>query len=112
MPPVERPPMSPQVQAQMGPPGGDGFGPGIANAQAGMDKSPVETAVSTVEKILTGIQDETFRPYAMKALASLKVGIAMVKQKQPTSGPMGAPPPAGGGPQGTPVPPIPGQMPG
>jgi hypothetical protein len=112
MPPIEQPPVSPQVQAQMGPPGGPGFGAGIQQAQAGMDKSPAEVATSTVEKILTGVQDETFRPYVMKAIATLKVGVAMVQQKQPKSGAMGAPPPPGGPPQPPPGPPVPGQMPG
>jgi hypothetical protein len=114
---IERPPVSPQAQAQMGPPGGPAFGQGIAEAQAGMDKSPAEIAVATCEKILMGVQDETFRPYAMKAVATLKVGMAMVQQKQPKSpGAMGGPPQPGGGPPGAPpgppVPPIPGQMPG
>ena len=112
---LERPPVSPQAQAQMGPPGGPNFGPGIAQAQQGADKSPVEVAVNTVEKILMGVQDEAFRPYVMKALASLKVGLAMSQQKQPQSGPgMGMPPTQGAGPQGNgmPMPPMPGQMPG
>jgi hypothetical protein len=112
---MERPPVSPQVQAQMGPPGGGPeFGNGIAQAQQGMDKNPVELGVSTVEKILMGLQDETFRPYADKALATLKVGLAMVKQKQPQSGAgMGQPPGPGAGPQQPPNgPPIPGPMAG
>lgn len=114
MPAIERPPVSPQVQAQMGPPGGPEFGPGIAQAQAGMDKSPAELATDTVEKILMGVRDETFRPYAMKAIATLKVGAAMVQQKQPQSTGMGAPPPGmmQGQARPTPTPPIPGQMPG
>lgn len=114
---IERPPVSPQVQAQMGPPGGGGpeFGKGIAEAQGAADKSPAEVATSTVEKILMGIQDETFKPYVQKAIATLKVGVAMVQQKQPKSSPMGMPPPAGGpgGPPAGPAgPPTPGQMPG
>lgn len=97
----------------MGPPGGPGFGPGIAQAQQGMDKSPVELAVSTVEKILMGVQDDTFRTYAQKAIATLKVGAAMSANKGPQSSPMGAPPTEGaGGPPKIPVPPVPGQMPG
>ena len=110
---IERPPVSPQVQAQMGPPGGGPeFGAGVAQAQAGMDKSPAEVATSTVEKILLGVQDEAFRPYAMKAIASLKVGVAMVQQKQPKSPGMGMPPGPGGGQPPVPGPPVPGQMPG
>jgi hypothetical protein len=118
MPPIEKPPVSPQVQAQMGAPGGPNFGPGIGQAQQQMDKSPVEVAVSTVEKILMGIQDEKFKPYAMKAMATLKVGAAMAQQQGPQSSPMGTPPggpqagPGGGGPQQAPLPPMPGQMPG
>lgn len=113
MAPIERPPVSPAVQAQMGPPGGPGFGDGMKDAQASAEKSPAEIATATVEKILMGVQDETFRPYVMKALASLKVGAAMVAQKQPKSPGMGAPPPpGGGGPAQVPGPPIPGQMPG
>lgn len=112
---IERPPISPQAQAQMGPPGGGGaeFGSGMAQLREGMDKTPAELAVATVEKILNGVTDETFRPYAAKAIASLKVGVAMTKQKQAQSGPgMGMPPAGGPGPQPTPGPPIPGPMPG
>lgn len=113
MPALERPPMSPQAQAQMGPPGGPNFGPGIGQAQSQQDKSPVEVAVGTVEKILMGVQDETFRPYVMKAIATLKVGLAMANQKGPQSAGMNQPPPQGGGAPGPmPLPPMPGQMPG
>jgi len=78
------------------------------------DKSPVEIAVSTVEKILTGIQDEKFRPYAMKAIATLKVGAAQAAQQGPQSSPMGAPAggPPGAPPPQAPMPPGPGQLPG
>ncbi len=102
---MERPPMAPDVQAQ----GAAGFGAGVGAAQSQMGKSPIETVVSTCEKMLTGIQDEAFRPYAMKAVASLKLGLAMSQQKQPQSG-MGAPP-MGGQPPQIPTPPVPGQMP-
>lgn len=113
MPAIEAPPASPTVQAQMGPPGGPGFGSGVAQAQAGMDKSPAEVAAATVEKILMGVQDEAFRPYAMKAIASLKVGVAMAKAKQPQSPGQGMTPPPGQGPgQPPPGPPVPGAMPG
>jgi hypothetical protein len=116
MPGIERPPVSPQVQAQMGPPGGGPeFGAGIAQAQAVADKSPAEVATATCEKILMGVQDEAFRPYAMKAIASLKVGVAMVQHKGPKSGSgAGMMPPPNGGPggPGVPGPPTPGQMPG
>ena len=110
---MERPPMSPDAQAQMGPPGGPKFGPGVAQAQQQMDKSPAEVAVGTVEKILMGVQDDTFRPYVEKAMATLKVGWAMVQQKGPQSKGM-AMPQAGGPPQGpqVPGPPVPGAMPG
>lgn len=77
-----------------------------------MDKSPAEVAAATVEKILMGVQDETFRPYAMKAIAALKVGVAMVQQKQPQSPGMDKPPMPGGGAPKVPGPPVPGQMPG
>ena len=99
----------------MGPPGGPSFGPGIGQAMAQNDKSQVDVAVSTVEKILTGIQDDTFQTYAKKAIATLKVGAAMSKQKGPQSAGMGQPPqePGAGGPsQQIPTPPMPGQMPG
>lgn len=111
---MERPPVSPALQAQMGPPGGSGFGEGVKDAQAGADKSPVEIAVATVEKMLMGVQSDTFKPYAMKAIATLKVGAAMDAQKQPKSPGMGAPPQPGGdgGAPKTSGPPIPGQMPG
>ena len=42
---LERPPVSPEAQAQMGPPGGPNFGPGIGQAQQQMEKSPAEIAV-------------------------------------------------------------------
>jgi len=111
---MERPPLSPQAQAQMGPPGGSpNFGPGIGQAQQQVEKSPAEVATATVEKILMGVQDETFRPYVMKALATLKVGLAMSQQKGPQSPGMGQPPAPGMNPSpSVPVPPIPGQMPG
>lgn len=113
MPVIDRPPVSPQAQAQMGPPGGPGFGAGVGQAQAQMDKSPAEVAVGTVEKLLLGVQDETFRPYAMQAIAKLKVGLAMVQQKQPQSAGMGQPPaPGQGAPPKVPGPPTPGPMAG
>jgi hypothetical protein len=99
------PPMAPDVQSQ----GASGFGSGVGQAQSQMGKSPVETAVMTVEKLLNGIQDETFRPYAAKAIASLKLGMAMMQQKQPVSGMQ--PPQMGGAPPQIPTPPVPGQMP-
>lgn len=115
MPPVERPPVSPQAQAQMGPPGGAALGPNFGQAMQQGEKSPVEIAVSTCEKILMGVQDESFRPAAMRAIAQLKVAAAQSAQKGPQSSPMASPP---GGPAGpgagapTPTPPTPGQMPG
>ena len=54
----------------------------IAQAQQGMDKSPAEIAAATAEKLLMGVQDDAFKPYAMKAIATLKIGVAMSKQKQ------------------------------
>lgn len=112
---LDKPPMSPQAQAQMGPPGGPNFGPGIAQAQQQSAGNPVEVAVSTVEKILSGIQDDTFQTYVQRAMAILKVGAAMAQQKGPQSG-MGQPPkpgePGPGPAPKIPVPPIPGQMPG
>jgi hypothetical protein len=105
---MDKPPMAPDVQAQGA--AGGGFGAGMGAAQQQMGKSPIETAVATVEKLLMGIQDEAFRPYAMKAMASLKLGAAMAQQKQPQSGAMDKPPMGGGAPQ-IPTPPVPGQMP-
>ena len=102
------PPMAPDVQAQMGP--GPQFGAGVGQAQAQMGKSPIETAIGTVEKLLMGIQDDGMRPFIQKAIATLKVGMAQSQQKQPQSAGMGAPPPGGGPPQ-IPTPPTPGQMP-
>ena len=97
----------------MGAPGGPAFGSGIGQAQQQADKSPVEVAVSTVEKILMGVPDDTFRTYVQRALAILKTGAAMAQQKGPQS--MGQPPAAGAGmppPQQPQLPPMPGQMPG
>ena len=118
MPPIDRPPVSPQAQAQMGPPGGAALGPNFGAAMQQGDKSPVEIAVSTCEKILMGVPDESFRPAAMRAIAQLKVAAAQSAQKGPQSSPMGQPtggpagPGAGGPPPPTPAPPTPGQMPG
>ena len=95
------------------------FGNGVAGQMDQQSKSPEEIAVSTVEKILSGVQNDTFQPYAKKAIATLKVGLGMAMQKQPQS--QMAPPPAGagqGGPGGNPgfanipTPPVAGQMPG
>lgn len=109
MPPMDKPPMSPEVQGQQP---GPNMGPGMQQAQDQAGKDPIEMAVGTVEKLLMGISDETFRPYAQKAIAQLKVGLGMVKQKQPQSAGMTPPPmQAGGGPPKVPTPPIPGQMP-
>lgn len=102
--------MAPDVQAQGAGGAGPAFGAGVGVAQQQMGKDPVETAVSTVEKLLTGIQDETMRPYIAKAMAALKLGLVMKQQKQPASA-MGTPPPMGGGPPQIPTPPVPGQMP-
>jgi len=112
MPPMDKPPVSPQAQAQMGPPGGLGFGQGIGQAQQQMEKSPAEIAVSTVEKILMGVQGNKFPEYARRAIAILKVGLSMDQQQGPESSPMGKAPSQGGGQPPTPVPPMPGQMPG
>jgi hypothetical protein len=109
MPPMTQPPMAPDVQAQMG--AGPQFGAGVGQAQQQMGKNPIELALGTVEKILMGIQDETFRPFAQKMIATGKVGLSQVQQKQPQSAGMGAPSPGGGPPQ-VPTPPTPGQMPG
>ena len=108
--------MSPQATAQMQPPGGPGFGPGIGQAQEQSQKSQIDIAVSTIEKIAMGVQDDTFQSYARRAIAILKTGAAMSQQQGPQSKPGMAPPPsmAGGG-QPAPqpqLPPMPGQMPG
>ena len=39
MPGIDKPPMSPQAQAQMGPPGGPGMGPGLGQAQEQIGKN-------------------------------------------------------------------------
>lgn len=113
MPPIDRPPVSPQAQAQMGPPGGPNFGPGIAQAQEQSGKGQIDVALSTVEKILMGVPGDTFRSYAVRAMAILKAGAAMEMQKGPQSQPAGMPPPnaAGPGPQIS-LPAMPAQMPG
>lgn len=108
MPPMTQPPMAPDVAAQMGP--GPQFGAMAGQAMQQMGKSPIETAVGTVEKILMGIQDEAMRPFIQKAIATLKVGMAQAAQKQPMSAGMGVPTQSGAPPQ-IPMPPTPGQMP-
>lgn len=84
----------------------------MAQAQA-QQGSPTETAMNTAIKILSAVNDETAKPYVEKALASLKIGIGMMKQKQPMSPGMNPPPQAGAGgaPPQVPTPPMPGQMP-
>ena len=119
MPPIDKPPMSPQAQAQMGPPGGPGgpgFGTAVGQAQDQVGKNQIDLAVTTVEKILMGVPDDTFRTYATRAIAILKTGAAMAQQKGPQSQPgVGQPPAAGAGappPTQPQLPPMPGQMPG
>ena len=68
----------------------------MQQAQDQAKNDPIEMAVKTCEKLLMGISDPTFRPYAMKAIASLKIGLGMVKQQQPQSSGM-TPPPQGAG---------------
>lgn len=106
---MDRPPQAPDVQASQGP----NLGPQLQQAQDQQKKDPIEMVVDTCTKLLGGVTDETFKPYAQKALASLKIGLGMVKQKQPQAGGMmGQPPGAGAGaPPQIPTPPIPGQMP-
>lgn len=116
MPALERPPVSPQAQAQMGPPGGPDFGSGIGQAQQQQGKSPSEIAVSTVEKILMGLQSDVMRTYVQKAIATLKIGLSMEQQGSPTSKGISPPPnpnaPPGGGQPPVSGPPTPGPMPG
>ena len=116
MPPIDRPPMSPQAQAQMGPPGGSGFGSAIGQAQEQVGKNQIDLVVSTIEKIAMGVNDDTFRTYATRAIAILKTGAAMAQQKGPQSQPGGMmqPPAAGAGapPPQPQLPPMPAQMPG
>lgn len=80
------------------------------------EQDPVDTAVSTVEKILLGVQNDTFQKYAKEAIAKLKVGAAMAKQQGPQSGMPGPPDghagAAGQQPPKPMLPPSPGQMPG
>jgi hypothetical protein len=99
----------------MGPPGGPGFGPGIGQAQEQSQKSQIDIAVSTMEKIGSSIQDDTWQSYFRRALAIMKTGAAMAQQQGPQSKPGMAPPPSMAGGQPTPqpqLPPMPGQMPG
>ena len=110
--------MSPQAQAQMGPPGGPGgpgFGAGVGQAQEQMGKNQTDLAVSTVEKILMGVPGDKFQEYAKRAIAILKTGAAMEQQQGPQSKPGGMTPPgpgAGAPPPQPQLPPMPGQMPG
>lgn len=120
MPPMDRPPVSPQAQAQMGPPGGQGgpgFGQAIGQAQEQVGKNQADIALSTVEKILMGVPGDTFRTYVQRAMAILKTGVVMEQQKGPQSQPGGMPGPpsaagAGAPPPQPQLPPMPGQMPG
>src|ERR1700739_1446182 len=99
MPVMDKPPVAPDVSNQMQ--GSPAFGKGMGDMQDQQSKSPVELAVSTVEKILMGVQDDAFQPYAKKAIATLKVGLGMAQQKQPQSA-MAPPPGPGGAPAGGP----------
>jgi hypothetical protein len=78
----------------------------------GADKSPAEVATGTVEKILMGVQDPTFMEYAKRAIAILKMGVAMAQKQGPESKGMQAPPGPGAGAPQMPSPPVPGPMPG
>lgn len=108
MPALERPPMSPQAQAQMGAPG---FGPGFQQATQQQGKNPMDIAVSTVEKILLGVQGEKFQEAVKQAIAILKTGAARQAQEGPQSGGAAPMPGQGPGPQVA-GPPVPGPMPG
>jgi hypothetical protein len=93
--------------------GGPGFGPAVGQAQDQMGKNQIDLAVSTIEKIAMGVNDDTFRTYAQRAVAILKTGAAMAQQKGPQSGGMQPPGPGAGAPPPQPqLPPMPGQMPG
>jgi len=109
--------MSPQAQAQMGPPGGPGFGPAVGQAQEQVGKNQIDLAGSTDERMLMGVPGDTFRTYVQRAMAILKVGAAREQQEGPQSRPAGVekPPAAGAGappPTQPQLPPMPGQMPG
>jgi hypothetical protein len=108
MPALDKPPQAPDVAASQP---GPNIGPGMQQAQA-QQGSPSETAINTAIKILSSVTDETAKPYVEKALASLKIGQGMMKQKQPmAAGMSGGPMQAGGGQPPVPTPPMPGQMP-
>jgi hypothetical protein len=112
MPPLDKPPMSPDVAQQQ--PGGAPPMPGMQQAADQSKSDPIEMAVKTCEKLLMGINDPTFKPYAVKAVAQLKIGLGMAKQGQAQSGGAMSPPPGGAGappPPQIPTPPMPGQMP-
>jgi hypothetical protein len=122
MPPIAGPPISPQAQAQMGPPGppgGPAFGPGIGAAMQDQGKNQIDIAINTVEKILKGINNETFQSHVTQALSILRQGALKSGAAGPMSGP-GAPPPGAGPPgegAGPPppqpqLPPSAGMMPG
>lgn len=110
---MDKPPMSPDVASQQ-PGGGQPPMPGMQQA-ADQQSNPIDMAVKTCEKLLMGISDPAFKPYAMKAIAQLKIGAGMAKQGQAQSGGAMSPPPGGPGagapPPQIPVPPMPGQMP-
>lgn len=116
MPPgmqMERPPMPPEVQAQMGGGGKPPFGGmGDMMAEKAGAGSPLKSAVDMTEKIWTNAVKEspTMGPYVARAMAILKAGMEETANAKPGGG-AGAPPPQGGGAPPPPAGPGPGNMP-
>lgn len=108
---MERPPMPPDVQAQMG--GGNGGAPPFAGvggmmAEKAAAGDPLKTAIDATEKLWTNASkgNPVMEPFVNRALAILRAGLEEVAKQK---GGGGAPPP---GPTPVPAAPGAGQMPG
>jgi hypothetical protein len=114
---MERPPVPPDVQAQVGPPGGGdappfaGVGGLMADKQAAGD--PLKKAIDLTEQLWNNASkgNPKLQPYVARALAILKAGMEDVAKGTPGPGGPGGPSENGGAAPPPPGPP-PGQMPG
>lgn len=105
---MEKPPMPPEVQAQMGggaPPFAGVGGMMAQNASAG---NPLKSALDMTTKMWANVvkQNPKMGPYVQRAMAILNAGLEEVAGSKPG----GATPPENGG--EVPSGPQPGQMPG
>ena len=115
MPGIDKPPMSPQAQAQMGPPGGPNMGPGLGQAQEQIGKNQVDVALSTVKDFdgrtgrhLPHLRPESYGyPEDRSSYGAAKGAAITARGNGKSSGGWSRRTPSA-----TAVPPMPAQMPG